>query len=37
MRQFYLEVLETAEKLGVSMPYLSSFKSKILASSSEPV
>jgi pyruvate/2-oxoglutarate dehydrogenase complex dihydrolipoamide dehydrogenase (E3) component len=36
MRQFYLEVLETGEKLGVSMPCLSSFKSKILASSSEP-
>jgi ketopantoate reductase len=32
MRQFYLEVLETGEKLGVSMPYLSSFKSKILVS-----
>jgi 2-dehydropantoate 2-reductase len=36
MQQFYFEVLETGEKLGVSMPYLSSFKSKILASSSEP-
>jgi hypothetical protein len=30
MKQFYLDVITTGEQLGVPMPYMESFKGKIL-------
>jgi hypothetical protein len=30
MKRYYLDVVETGERLGIEMPYLASIKDKIL-------